>query len=254
MTLPAVLQEQDFGRRVVTTPALVSSRNWTPGDVWLDGHLAVHYNDGLRDVGAGVQVNVTYVGAFRFACGSAVVAAKNADAYYDQVNKTIVLAPGANIIYVGKFLNAKTNGQTSALVDLNSLEAAPDMTLLSARIRSTIAEVNAGKTLLPALPGFRYRVSNIRMISIGGAAAAVTTVDVLATQGASSVKLFAGAQASLLQSAVLTAGGSGGAVLADGASFVSNDVNTAITIGKTGASVTTATNIDVLIDYVIEAA
>lgn len=254
MALPAVLQEQDFGRRVVTTPALVSSRNWTPGDVWLDGHLAVHYNDGLRDVGAGVQVNTTYIGAFRFACASAIVAAKDSDAYYDQVNKTIVLAPGTNIIYVGKFVNAKTNGQTNALIDLNSIPAAPDSRLFSVRIRSTIAEVNAGKTLLPAIPGFRYRVSNIRMIAIGGAAAAVTTVDVLGTQSAASVKLFAGAQASLLQSVVLTAGGSGGAVLADGASFVSNDVNTAITLNKTGASVTTSTHIDVLIDYSLEAA
>lgn len=254
MALPAVLQEQDFGRRVVTTPALVNSKNWTPGDVWLDGHLAVHYNDGLRDVGAGVQVNVTYTGAFRFACGSAVTAAKDSDAYYDQINKTIVVAPGTNIIYVGKFVNAKTNGQTSALVELNSLEAAPDMTLLSARFRSTIAEVNAGKVLLPAIPGFRYRVSNIRMIGIGGFISVISSVDILATQSAASVKLFAGLQPNMTQSTVLTAGGTGTTVLADGASFAPNDVNTPITISKTGGTALTATHVDVLIDYVLEAA
>lgn len=254
MPLPAVLQEQDFGRRVVTTPALISSRNWTPGDVWQDGHLAVHYNDGLRDVGAGVQVNVTYVGTFRFACGSAVVAPKNSDAFYDMVNKTIVLAGGTNIIYVGKFVNAKTNGQTTALIDLNGIEATQDTGAFAIRSRLTIAQVNAGATLLPALPGFRYRLQNARMVAVGGAAGAVTTVDVLGTQAATSVKLLAGAQASLLQSAVITAGGTGGAVLADGASFASCDVNTAITASKTGSNVTTSTHVDFLLDYVIEAA
>ena len=43
-------------------------------------------------------------------------------------------------------------------------------------------------------------------------------------------------------------------LLADGASFSACDANTAITIGKTGSSGTTATGIDVLLSYVIEAA
>lgn len=254
MPLPAVVQTQEFGRRVVTTPALVSSRLWTPGDVWLDGHLAVHYNDGLRDVGAGVQVNVTYTGAFTFPVATGIVAAKNQDAYWDQVNKTIVLAPGANIIYVGKFVNAKANGPTSALIELNPLEAIPDTQAFSLRTRLTIAQINAGATLLPAVAGYRYRVQNARMISVGGAAAAATTVDILGIQAASSVKLMAAAVAGLTQSAVLVAGAANAAVLADGASFAPCDVNTAITANKTGSNVTTATNVDFLIDYVLEAA
>lgn len=122
----------------------------------------------------------------------------------------------------------------------------------SIRRRCTIAEVNAGVTLLAALPGFKYRMVGCKAIAVGGAAAAVTTVDVLATQAASGVKLAAFAQASLTQSTVLTAGGTGAAVLADGASHATNDVNTAITVGKTGASVTTATHIDIIFDYVVE--
>ena len=90
-------------------------------------------------------------------------------------------------------------------------------------------------------------------VSVGGAAAAVTTVDILATQSTSSVKLVAFAQASLTRSTVLNCGASGAAVLADGASFVANDVNTAITIGKTGSAVTTATHIDVILSYAVEA-
>ena len=41
-------------------------------------------------------------------------------------------------------------------------------------------------------------------------------------------------------------------MLADGASFVACDVNTAITAGITGSAITTATHIDFLLSYVIE--
>lgn len=120
------------------------------------------------------------------------------------------------------------------------------------RTRFTVAQVNAGATILAAVAGLKYRLVDIAAIAIGGAASAVTTVDVLATQAASGVKLAAFAQASLTQSTVLRPGVSGTTVLADGASFVQNDANTAITIGKTGSSVATATHIDVILSYALE--
>ncbi len=124
--------------------------------------------------------------------------------------------------------------------------------VFSERIRCTIAEINAGKTLLPALPGLKYRLIEAIAIAYGGAATAVTTVDVLGTQATASVKLAAFAQASLTQSTVLRSGGTGAAVLADGASHAANDVNTAITVGKTGSNVATATGIDIILTYAIE--
>ncbi len=126
-------------------------------------------------------------------------------------------------------------------------------TIYNTRQRFTIAQVNAGATILPAIAGHKYRLVECEAVSVGGAAAAVTTVDILATQSTSSVKLVAFAQASLTQSTVLNCGASGAAVLADGASFVANDVTTAITIGKTGSAVTTATHIDVILSYAVEA-
>ena len=119
------------------------------------------------------------------------------------------------------------------------------------RTRFTIAQVNAGATLLPALSGARYRMVACKAISIGGAAGAVTTVDVTGTS-TTSRKLVAFAQASLTQSTVLVDGGSGGAVLADGASYTANDANTAILVSKTGSDITTATHIDIIFSYVIE--
>lgn len=121
------------------------------------------------------------------------------------------------------------------------------------RQRFTIAQVNSGATIVPAIAGFKARLIDCAAIAVGGAAGAVTTVDILGTQATSSVKLVAFAQASLTQSTVLRAGASGAAVLADGASFAACDANTAITIGKTGSSVTTATHVDVILSFAVEA-
>jgi hypothetical protein len=103
-------------------------------------------------------------------------------------------------------------------------------------------------TLLPARAGIKYQVVDVALISIGGAAATATTIDILGTQ-TTSVKLLAAAVAGLTQSTVLRAGATNATVLADGASFVANDANTAITIGKTGSNLATATHIDVLLQY-----
>ena len=176
----------------------------------------------------------------------------------DGINRAINIPTGS----------ALTNdGETIVVTDPDGLylevDGSDELTLTSAAKaklvhtlyeRVAVGDVNAGKTLLPAIDGFKYRLVDAKAISVGGAAAAVTTVDILGTQSSASVKLIALTQANLLQSAVLRAGGTGAAVLADGASFMPCDENTAITIGKTGNDVTTATHIDVHLQYVIEEA
>lgn len=122
------------------------------------------------------------------------------------------------------------------------------------RQRFTIAEVNAGAEVLPALTGYAYRMVGCTAISVGGAAGAVTTVDLLGTAASTGRKLVAFAQSSLTQNTVLRDGGTGGTVLAGGASYTTNDAGTAITVGKTGDDVTTATHIDVNVSYVLEVA
>lgn len=122
------------------------------------------------------------------------------------------------------------------------------------RTRFTIAQINAGATILAAIPGHKYRLIGCTAIAYGGAVGATTTVDVGGTQSASGVKLVAYAQASLTQSTLLRDGASGSTLLADGASYVANDANTAITIGKTGSSLTVATGVDISVSYVIEKA
>lgn len=126
--------------------------------------------------------------------------------------------------------------------------------LLTKRARIATAAINTGAELLPAIPGFRYRLVEATMIAIGGAAATCTTVDILGTQSAGSVKLVAGAQASLTENTQVEAGSAGAAILADGASYVACDVNTAITVGSTTNNLGTATAVDFSISYVIEPA
>jgi len=155
--------------------------------------------------------------------------------------------PTANGVYV--------DGLTDELVvgtSTSGVTGAPVATVKSLRTRVTIANVNAGATLLAAVSGRRYRLIDVQAIAIGGAVGAVTTIDILGTQSSASVKLVTFAQANLTQSTVLRPGSTGVTVLADGASFALNDANTAITIGKTGSSATTATAIDISLTYSLE--
>src|SRR5262245_36960581 len=117
--------------------------------------------------------------------------------------------PEATAIYVdgssGELvIGSGTSGVTGATV-------AP---VKSLRTRVAIADVNAGLTLLPALVGKKYRLLDARVIAIGGAVTAATTVDILATQSTASVKLVSFAIAQLTQSTLLYPGITGATVLA----------------------------------------
>jgi hypothetical protein len=119
------------------------------------------------------------------------------------------------------------------------------------RTRFTIAQVNAGATLVAAKTGVKFRAVNGAMIAIGGAAAAHTTIDILGTLSTPR-KLFAFAVAQTAENALMQPGITGTAILAAGASYTANDVNTAITVAVTGSPITTATHIDFLFSYVEE--
>jgi hypothetical protein len=122
------------------------------------------------------------------------------------------------------------------------------------RRRCTTAEINAGVELLPAVAGFKYRLIDATIIAIGGNAATATAVTIDGTQAASPVALVTAAIAALTRSTIAKPFSANVTVLADGASFVLNDVNTAITVGKTGGTMATATAFDVIASYTLEAA
>jgi hypothetical protein len=131
--------------------------------------------------------------------------------------------------------------------------------LLSLRTRVTLAQLNAGITLLPALTNFSYRLKSVAMIAVGGAAAGGTSANVIGTRAASPVQLIVAAVARLTQSLMAvcgtpfaTAGAETLTTLADGASWAALDVNTPITCITVGSAMTTLTNLDVLLDFFID--
>lgn len=143
--------------------------------------------------------------------------------------------------------------------NLQFIETSPARLILpnlvyQVRRRCTIAEINAGVTILPALAGFAYRMVDAAAIAIGGNVGGTTGVDLTGTLSTSR-KLVAFKTAGLTQSTLLRAGtATNGVLLADGASFVANDANTAITVIKDGSDLTTASHVDILLSYCIDAA
>lgn len=123
------------------------------------------------------------------------------------------------------------------------------------RLRATAAEVNAGKTVVAAVAGYQHRIVDCTMIAIGGNAATATSVDLVATQGASTIRPMVTGVAALTRSARVSMGeapaAGATAVLADGASFAALDANTAITVSKQsgGSGLATATHVDVILTY-----
>jgi hypothetical protein len=123
---------------------------------------------------------------------------------------------------------------------------------ISKRMRIPIADWNAGTVLLPAIPSFGYRLLDAQAIAIGAAVAGATTLDIVGVFNGATRKLLAIAIAALTQSAVVRAGAANATVLADGASYTRNDINTAITASVTGAVITGATFVDVTLEYTVE--
>jgi hypothetical protein len=152
-----------------------------------------------------------------------------------------------------KFYKASDRTEFYAIDPVNKRILIPD-TVRQIRTRFTIAQVNAGATLLAALPGYKYRMVDASIIAVGGAAAAHTSIDIIGTLS-SARKLVAFLVAGTTENTLLRDGAAtNGVILAAGASYTANDANTAVTVGKTGSDVTTATHVDISFTYVIEVA
>ncbi len=169
-------------------------------------------------------------------------------AFWDATNAKVTINPSLGLS-IGAINAAAATGDTTCTVRLNG--TAMGGRVHTIRTRFTVAQVNAGATLLPAITGVKYRMVDAFAIAVGGAVTTVTTVDILATLS-SSRKLVAFGQAALTQSALVRAGATGGTILADGASFTANDISTAVTVGITGSAITVATHIDFHFTYSIE--
>ena len=128
--------------------------------------------------------------------------------------------------------------------------------LYALRTRVTLAQANAGITLLAAVAGLKYRIASWKIIAIGANAAATanaTGVKITGVQAAGTVNLGITLLAALTRSAVNTPATANTTLLADGASFVANDANSIVAFSANGGSdLITATAFDVILDYAVE--
>jgi len=165
---------------------------------------------------------------------------------------TPVLPNAAGLVY----------NQTTDQLQLNppgstaAWRAIPDAfaSVQTIRTRVTTAEANAEATILAAISGYKIRVVDWTMIAIGGNAATATSVRLRATQGASAVSLAVVLIAALTRSTAVKPNSANVTNLADGAAFVANDAGTGITVDVDNDNLATATHIDVILSYVLEAA
>jgi hypothetical protein len=117
------------------------------------------------------------------------------------------------------------------------------------RTRVTLAQLNAGFTLLPARPGVKWQILDMRMIAVGGAATTADSADIAGTRAGSAVLLFVTLVAALTRSTLVRTMAGNTSILADGASFTPLDVNTPVTVKTTGTAMTVLTNLDVFLHY-----
>lgn len=188
-------------------------------------------------------------GVFELVKDAGTAWAEGQPVYWDESASEVTHNPLLGS-YLGYSVNVVASAAVLGHVSINRAAPVASQGVQTIRQRFTIAQVNAGIELLPAVVGRKYSMVDAIMIAVGGAVAAVTTVDILGTLSTAQ-KLVAAAQAGLTQSTVVRAGDSTGAVLADGASFIEMDANTAITVDITGSDITTATHVDVIFSYTL---
>jgi len=118
------------------------------------------------------------------------------------------------------------------------------------RERIPVASIDTtGYTLLNGISGYKYRISDLALIAIGGAAGGATDVRVSGTQSGAQVDVGTAAVAGLTQGTYLDFGNAGLVMPAAGAALAEMDPNTPIVVRRTGAAISGATSIDVVIDY-----
>ncbi len=125
------------------------------------------------------------------------------------------------------------------------------------RVRVTLAQINAGFELLPALAGYAHRLIGWSLTAIGGAAATATSVDLIGTRGGVAVRPAVVAVSAMSENTRIPQSHANSVILAAGASFTPLDANTALTIGTQAASagnLATCTHVDVTLEYTTESA
>jgi len=169
--------------------------------------------------------------------------------YDEQGGARTVIGGELDIVTGGAFKIAGSAVTPSAL-ELNELDGLGDQVVFSHRHRVTTAEVNAGHTLLSIPTTKKFRLIDVTLIAIGGNAATATSVDLKC----GTAILVSAPVGALTRSTVVKPDTTNVVVLADGASFIANTAGDDVTVIKAGSDLATATHVDVILTYALEAA
>lgn len=159
--------------------------------------------------------------------------------YHVGANNVGVSAGGANVLDVstlGMTVTGKIIGSAEGSVVYNTMHDV------------TIAEINAGHTIVTVPATRLFRLTDVMAVAYGGSCATVTTVDLKV----GSTTLFTYAQANLTQSNILSIGSTGVTALADGASFSAGAAGDDVTVIKNGSDVATCTGVRFILSYALE--
>ena len=174
------------------------------------------------------------------------------DKKYDLTfKKTTELAAGVAAAVVGdKFvlidISEDSNPVVRTLQDIVDLANSGEANTYTVQVSVTLAELNAGKTILAATVGKQILVTDFNVVC-DGAFAALTSAEL--EDSSATVNVCSLAQAQMTDNAVLTKGIAGvtlGVGVAEGLT-----VSEALVITKTGADATTATGLTVTVTYML---
>jgi len=165
--------------------------------------------------------------------------------------KTSELAAGPDAAVVGdKFImidvSDAENPVTRTLQDIVDLANAGEANTFSAQVEVTLAELNAGKTIIAAVPGSQILVLDFNIVC-DGAFGALTSAELEDSSG--TVNVCSLAQAQMTDDAILFKGATGvtpGVGLAEAVT-----IGESLDITKTGADATTATKLTVAITWIL---
>ena len=160
--------------------------------------------------------------------------------------------------WVQKFIQAHEHTGVSDDTDAEDTgDARATGMAFNVRHRVTTAEMNSGHEILAAVSGKKYRIIDCHVIAVGGTMAHTADATGVAIYGTQTTpqKLYEVLLAAGVQSAICRPGSANTNILADGASFVQNDANTAITVRTVSAGnydLITCTHVDINIIYALE--
>ncbi len=175
-----------------------------------------------------------------------------ANGEYDLTfKKTTELAAGGDAAVVGdKFImidvSDASNPVVRTLQDIVNLANAGEANTFTVQMEVSLAELNAGKTIVAAVPGSQIVVTDFNFV-MDGAFAALTSAEL--EDSSATVNVCSLAQAQMTDDAILFKGATGvtpGVGMAEGLT-----VSEALVITKTGSDATTATKLTVTVTYLL---